>query len=393
MFTTGSKLLIGAAVARRPSPPSSTASPRSGTLGTIGLICAAVALAVPRRDQHLRPRRQRLGDGQPTPLTAVGRRPRPAPAASMWPLVGALGGVLVVVGLVTYPVVFIFGLIVCSPRPSSGWCRPGASGPRPTRPTTPRSAAHRPPARVPDARRRSASAIIIYSFSRIMLFLSKTGGPVAVRRHRRARPARRLRRRLPAVDPQTGAIAGVCSIAALGARSPAVPAPRSTASATIAPPRDDRRRSPPTASATTADETEADENASQSVAAKANITAELTLREDGTLVADDARASTGDAGRSSSPARNPTNVMFRNDSERGAPARARPRHPARGRRGHGDTIPTRPRSRPAVHAARRGRRQPVHDVLDHGRQLRPPTSPYAFTVPGVDGAESRWWCP
>ena len=30
----------------------------------------------------------------------------------MWPIVGALGGVLVVVGLVTYPLVFIFGIIV-----------------------------------------------------------------------------------------------------------------------------------------------------------------------------------------------------------------------------------------------------------------------------------------
>ena len=51
----------------------------------------------------------------------------------MWPAVGALGAALVVIGLVTYPIVFVFGIIVLSPPRSSGWCRRGASG----RPATP----------------------------------------------------------------------------------------------------------------------------------------------------------------------------------------------------------------------------------------------------------------
>ena len=46
----------------------------------------------------------------PPPLTESAAAARP-PGDSMWPVVSAVGGVLVVVGLVTYPLVFIFGII------------------------------------------------------------------------------------------------------------------------------------------------------------------------------------------------------------------------------------------------------------------------------------------
>ena len=49
-----------------------------------------------------------------------------------------------------------------------------------------------------------------------MLFLSKTSGPAVFAVDRRADPARRLRRRLPAQSLRSGAIAAVAVIAALG---------------------------------------------------------------------------------------------------------------------------------------------------------------------------------
>ena len=63
----------------------------------------------------------------------------------------------------------------------------------------------------------------------------------------------------------------------------------------------------------TPDETEADEHASQTVAAKANLTAELTLRDDGTLVAQNLGV-TGDQDAVVVTRSNPTNVLFINES-------------------------------------------------------------------------------
>ena len=58
----------------------------------------------------------------------------------------------------------------------------------------------------------------------------------------------------------------------------------------------------------------------------------------------------------------------------------------------GDTIPDTEVPAPAVHAARRGRRQPAADVLDRRRRARVADAPYRFVVPGVDGAEVEVAC-
>ena len=111
MFTTG---IEAAARRRRRSPPSPrgpTASPQGGTAGHHRADLRGRLVPPAGRRQHLHPRRQRLVDGSDR-----GRRSRPPPArpaeASLWPIVGGVGAVLVVVGLVTYPVVFMFGIVV-----------------------------------------------------------------------------------------------------------------------------------------------------------------------------------------------------------------------------------------------------------------------------------------
>ncbi len=225
------------------------------------------------------------------------------------------------------------------------------------------------------------AGIIIYSFSRIMLFLSKSSGPavfafiaalillggfvIAFR---------------PSV--RTGAIAVVSVIAALGL----------VAGGAVAALEGERDLHPHETTSdlaelgecSTPEETEADENSSQSVAAKANLTADLILREDGTLVAKNLGV-TGDQDTVVVTRANPTNVRFINQS------------------GEKRRLTLDLGTKPEVDAEG----QPIEDtavpnqvctalVDDGGSQFLTfsvPTAsafaeqPYRFVVPGAEGAE------
>ena len=213
-----------------------------------------------------------------------------------------------------------------------------------------------------------------------MLFLSKTSGPAAVRRHRRADPRRRLPRRLQPVDPHR------CRRRRRGRRRPRAGHRRRRRRA--------RRRArlhphettgalADEGGCATPDETEADEHYSQVVAAKANLTAALTLNDDGTLVGQEPRRHRATRTPSSSRRANPTNVVFRNDSDEDRrlvldmgtrPARRR-RQRDRRRRG----------PQPALHGARRGGRQPVPHVHHPGASPAP-RRPTRSSSPASTGA-------
>jgi hypothetical protein len=98
MFTTGSKLLIGAAVMAIVAAIV-YGTTQDGIMGTIGLVSAAIGLSflaginVWMRDSNVRP-------DDPTAGVASSAA-RPAPGPSSWPLVGVVGATLVVVGLVS----------------------------------------------------------------------------------------------------------------------------------------------------------------------------------------------------------------------------------------------------------------------------------------------------
>ena len=361
MFPTGSKLLLGATVARRSSRRRLRLQRQGGSLGTIGLIFAAVALGVPRRRSTSTP-------ATPTCRRWTRRRAtesaaaRPAPADSMWPIVGALGGVLVVVGLVTYPVVFIFGIIALLGRHRRvDGLRRGASERRPTASYNAGSAsgiAH--PLEFPCSAPLGVG-IVVYSFSRIMLFAVEDR---AARSRSGSSPrwsSRRLRRRLPAVDPQRRRRRRSPRSPRSGS-SPAAPSPRSAGereSSRTRPP----RRSPPTASATPPTRPRPTSTPRRPSPPRPTSWPRSSLREDGTLWP---RRWASPA--SSRPAHrhplNPTNVRFRNETDEHRrlvlDLGTRPgstRRPA-----------TRSRTRwcrTRLHAARRRRRQPVHDVPDH----------------------------
>jgi hypothetical protein len=135
----------------------------------------------------------------------------------------------------------------------------------------------------------------------------------------------------------------------------------------------------------TPEETEADENASQRVAAKANLTAEVVLDEDGTLTAHNLDV-TGDQDTVVVTRSNPTNVLFVNDTAENRRLVLDLGTRAEVDEETGDTIPD--TEEPAQHCTQL--------VEEGGSQLLTfsiPTSstyadsPYRLFVPGVEGAE------
>ena len=211
MFTTGSKFLVGGAVLATIAAIAYGIT-QDGALGTIGLISAAIALAF-LAGINMYVRDSDVSSMDTTALTQSAAA-APVPGPSVWPIVGALGGVLVVVGLVTYPVVFVFGILALLAAAVEwmvqAWSE-RASADVVFNDNVRSRIAH--PLEFPILAAVGAG-ILIYSFSRIMLFLSKSSGPAvfaaiaalllaggfvdrlpAVAAHRRHR--RGLRRRCP----------------------------------------------------------------------------------------------------------------------------------------------------------------------------------------------------
>ena len=139
----------------------------------------------------------------------------PVPGPSMWPIVAALGGVLVVVGLVTYPVVFVFGILALLAAAVEwmvqAWSE-RASADVLFNDSVRSRIAH--PLEFPILAALGAG-ILVYSFSRIMLFLSKSTGPAVFAAIAALILAAGF---VVAFRPtlRTGAVGVVCVVAALG---------------------------------------------------------------------------------------------------------------------------------------------------------------------------------
>jgi hypothetical protein len=308
MIPTGSRFLFGAAVLATVGAVLYGIT-QEGSLGTVGLISAALALFL-LAGINLYTRDADVSSMDPAAAVESAAAASP-PGPSMWPLVGAVGGVLVVVGLITYPVIFIFGLVALLAATVEwmvqAWSERASADARFNEGVRERIA-H--PLEFPILG-AVALGIVIYSFSRIMLFLSKTGGPavfiviaalILVGGFLFAyRPSLR-----------GGAIAGVLAIAAVGLVTGGIVAALEGERETEA--HETTGDLADEGECATPEETEADENASQNVAAKANVTAEIFLESDGTLVAHsegvDVPRTTLDVVRNT-----PTNVLFHNESD------------------------------------------------------------------------------
>jgi hypothetical protein len=307
MFTTGSKLLIGSALAAWVLAAVYGIA-QEGALGTIGLISAAVGLSLLAginvfvRDANV----SAMDADSFESAAAAQATARP----SLWPLLVGLGATTVTLGLVTYRAIFILGLAALIAG-ALEWMIQGWSE---------RASADRSfnadardelidPLELPVAGTIGAG-VVIYAFSRVMLGLptkSSTvvafsvvaalglaiGAIIGTRRH-----------------ISRGALTGVFSIGAVAL----------IAGGAVAGLNGERDTHPHETTSELAEanrcgteETEADEGASQTVATKSNLAAEITF--DGVDLEAKATGLGGAFDVLTIPRANPTNVMFRNSSE------------------------------------------------------------------------------
>jgi hypothetical protein len=307
MFTTGSKLLIGSSVMAIVAAALYGVT-QKGTLGTIGLVSAAVALVflaainVYVRDSNV--------SAMDTEAHATAPAARPAPSPSLWPLAVGLGATMIAVGVVTFPAITILGLVVLLAATAEwlvqAWSE-RASGDPTYNATVRERIAH--PLELPIMGALGV-AVIIYSVSRVMLGVpSKTGAVIAfvvvAALVLLVGTLTSVRRRL-----STGTVAGVCSIALVAVIA-------SGAAYGLNGERETHHHETTGAIAEDgdcgADETEADENASQNVAAKSNVAATVTLTADDRLTFTVPGFDGGLAGLTL-PRSTSNNVLFRNDS-------------------------------------------------------------------------------
>ena len=373
MFTTGSKLFIGATTLSLAATivVAATTGGGTGSLATIGLISLTVALAFLTgmvafvRDANVR--------GTEAGATTSSPAAQVAPAASMWPLVSVVGLALVGIGLITAPVVFKAGVVVLFAAAAEwmiqGWSERASA-----------SASYNT-----EVRRRILfplefpvlgaviGAVVVYSFSRIMLYLSKEAGPVAFIVVASLIFAVGF---LLAAKPKLskGFVGGVCAVAMLAlvgtGVATAVSGQRSIHEhATIS--------NDPGVCAS-AEETEIDHKSSQSLSAKSNTTATVYL-ENGQLSAQ-VLGITERQQTITIPRSNISHIVFRNlDAE---PARLTANLGTFETDVNGTKVTEKPVTCTAL--VEQDGRQFLS--LNFAKSSAASQTPYTFTVPGVEGS-------
>ena len=373
MFTTGSKLLIGAtslSLVATVVVAVTTGDP-VGWLMTVGLITLTCALAfvtgivVFVRDCNVR--------GMDVDARATCAAAQPTPRPSLWPLVSAAGVTLVAVGLVTQPIVFQLG-VVATLAGAAEWMIQGWSE------RTSRDRAYNDdvrgkmlhPLEFP-VLASAGIAVIVFSFSRIMLFLSKTGGAVAFLVIAAVITAVGF---LLASRPglRKGVIGGICAIAALGLVS--------TGAVTAIEGSREIEEFPTVASdpgvCLSAEPTKTDKKGSQGVGAKSNPAATIYL-ENGQLSAQ----KVGISERSqvvTLPRSNPSHIMFVNLDE--GKRRLTANMGSFTREVNGSPVTEKPVS--CTTLIEEGGRQMM--TLTFFKSSAASETPYTFTVPGVEGS-------
>jgi len=372
MFTTGSKLFLGATGISLVSAIAWGVLKGGdvGWTGSIGLLSLTVVFAFLAginffvRDCNV----GSMQEGATTESAAA----QPRPGSSLWPMVGALGLGLVVIGTISRPVVFQAGLVVVLAAivewMVQAWSERASSDPV-YNASVRKRILH--PLEFPILA-AIVVGIVVYSFSRIMLFLSKTSGPVVfgviaalillVGFLFASRPTL-----------QRSVTIGVCTIAGLGLVSTgavmAIDGERDIHVYEII------AEHPDVCSST--EPTEADEKFSQTVAATANIAAYVTF-ENGQLSAR-VIGIPGDVDTITLPRSNPSNILFTNLDD--AEVRLTANLGEFSSDQNGTTVVERPVTCTAL-------------VEEDGEQLLTlvmskssvsSAAPYTLTVPGVEG--------
>ncbi|HEY7628947.1 MAG TPA: hypothetical protein VH761_17900, partial [Ilumatobacteraceae bacterium] len=178
MFTTGSKLLLGATVLSVAAAIVFGASNggATGWLGTVALVSAAVVFALLFGVNYY----TRDGNVSAMSQEAVAEAAAAQPPAgrSLWPLFAAMGVAAIAVGAVSKPIVLKAGVVVVLAAAVEwmvqAWSERASADPEYNAGLRKRML-H--PLEFP-VLAAAGLAAMIYSFSRIMLWIDKSGGPV-----------------------------------------------------------------------------------------------------------------------------------------------------------------------------------------------------------------------
>ncbi len=307
MFTTGSKLLIGSAAAAW-ILAAVYGIAQGGTLGSIGLISAAIALSL-LAGINVLARDSNVSANEPAGFGASAAAQSTA-RPSLWPLLVALGATTMTLGLVTNRTFFTLGLIAVIAG-TLEWLIQGWSE-RASGDETYNARARDQmvdPLELPVAGAILA-AIVVYAFSRVMLGLPTKTATVAAF----AVVATLALGIGTLVAVKRGAskttLGGTLSIVLVALVAGGVVAglvgereiePHHTTGDLAA------------KNECTAEETEADEKASQSVASKSNVTAEITYKDE------ELRAKVpgynDNFAQLTLQRSNPSNILFHNESD------------------------------------------------------------------------------
>jgi hypothetical protein len=384
MFTTGSKLFLGATVLSTVAAVVFGVSKggADGWLGVIGLLTAAIAFALLAGINYY------IHDGNVSAMSEHATTDAPAAQPpverSMWPALAAVGVGAIAVGAVSKPIVFKAGVVLLFAA-AVEWMVHGWS-----------ERASADPAYNAGLRKRmlhpiefpvlgaAGLAAVIYSFSRIMLWIDKSGGPVVFIV---AGALILFGGFVFASKPslKKGLVAGVCAIGLLGLVS--------TGAVMAVDGQREIEEHPTTESDNAAacalaeegpgEQAEIDELGSQAVASKASIGITVIL-EDGKLSAYE-QAVAGPQNPVTVSRGNVVNLIFKNrDPEK---------HRLTVNMGefeediNGTTVKTRPKVCTTLVRQKDGS-QFLSFVLPKPSAASP-DSPYSFTVPGVDGAEIK----
>jgi hypothetical protein len=176
MFTTGSKFLIGSAVLAAISAIAYGVA-QDGVMGTIGLASAAIALAF-LAGINIYTRDANIWADEIESVETAPAAVRP-PADSIWPMAFALGAVVLTLGLVTYQAVFIVGVVLLlaagAEWTAEAWAERASADASYNAEVRSRIAN---PLEFPLGA-AIGIGIIVFAFSRIMLWLSKTNTVIA----------------------------------------------------------------------------------------------------------------------------------------------------------------------------------------------------------------------
>ena len=309
MLTTGSKFLIGASIVAAVSAIAYGIT-QDGVMGTVGLASAAVALAF-LAGVNIFTRDSNIWADEISSVESAAAAARP-PANNIWPMVFALGAVVLTVGLVTYQAVFMIGVVLLlasgAEWTAEAWAERASSDAAYNAGVRSRIAN---PLEFPLAA-AIGIGIIVYSFSRIMLWLSKTNTVIAFSVLGviiltfafliAYRPGLKSRAAVGAVA--VGVLALVAGGAAAGLSGERDIHPHETTEG-LQQDGENICSSP--------DVFEADENASQSVGAQANVAGKVFLDDAGVLTYE-VVGYNGPDSPFTLPRSNPNNVIFVNNS-------------------------------------------------------------------------------